>query len=54
MRRLFDSDIGIYVTTGLFVSLVFLVAVAIVAVTPTLALTPRTPGRRHRSNLSVS
>jgi len=40
--RLLDSDVGVYVTAGLFMSLVFLVAVAVVAVTPTLSLTPRT------------
>jgi uncharacterized membrane protein len=42
MDRILDSDIGVYVAAGAFVSLVFLVALVVVVVSPTLSLTPLT------------
>jgi uncharacterized membrane protein len=42
MTTILDSDLGVYAATGGFVLLVFLVAIGVVIVSPTLALTPMT------------
>lgn len=42
MTPALDSDVGVYVLTGGFTILVFLIAIGVVIASPTLSLTPAT------------